>query len=53
MAYAEPGNDLITLLPVEEQEKMLPHLEQLDIAVRQEVFQANRPIEHGKAPACE
>jgi len=46
MAFVEPGNDLIALLPVEEREKMLPHLEQLDIAVRQEVFQANRPIEH-------
>ena len=46
MARSEPNNILIELLPVEEREKMLRYMEQLDITVRHEVFHANQPIKH-------
>ena len=46
MARSEPNNVLIDLLPAEEREKLRPHLEEMDIAVRHEVFHANGPIEH-------
>ena len=46
MDHTESPNLLIALLSPEEREAMLPHLEQLEVAVRHEVFNANRPIAH-------
>lgn len=46
MADSAPSNVLISLLPAKEREKLLPNLEELDVALRHEVFPADGPIEH-------
>ena len=46
MSRSSFGNTLITLLPAEERQQMLPFLEELDVALRREIFRADGPIEH-------
>jgi CRP-like cAMP-binding protein len=41
-----PGNRLLAALPPEEAEALRPHLEQVPLVFREDLYDKNRPIEH-------